>query len=145
MNDEPKGLLVVIEEAIEKGEQLDVKALVLAYPEMSVAEATRLLCHNCIIAYANDAKELPLALHNMAAWEVIRAIADIQGPALLVSFDEMLSPFYNIFDLPPEIALWWKEEALRKLQTTKGAPPVVKDYWQKIANGDFPYGFKEQA
>lgn len=82
--------------------------------------------------------------HSAIGWEVARKMFDLDGPAKLVKFDNMLYPQYDgMFDktITPSTFKWLQEKAQENLLNKTSASPKVIQHWQAIASGHVPFGY----
>ena len=134
-------ILELIDEAIAKNELLDIAKLQEEFPEMSAIEAAKLVVHNVIITYARDASRVGIAPEAIL-WEIIRIVWNLNCPAVLISFEEMLHPSFNPFEIDQDMANWWISQARLKLEQNPDAPDYYKQHWKQIAEGNLPFPFK---
>lgn len=81
-------------------------------------------------------------------WGFVSRWLHIEGPAKLVTYEDMLYPQYeHKFEkvISKETHQWLMKEANKKLKEAKEksyeVSPVILDHWKKIASGALPFGY----
>jgi len=79
-------------------------------------------------------------------WEFIKRWGMVdEGPLRLVSYREMLYPQHcNKFEklISKDTWDWLQEEARTNLAVHGGSADSVTEHWQKIADGEVPFGYE---
>ncbi len=78
-------------------------------------------------------------------WECVREFMMIDGPARIISYNDMLYPQYqHKFEKTITPQTWenLQQEAKKKLETDRnGASDRVVGHWQSVAGGTTPFGY----
>lgn len=78
-------------------------------------------------------------------WEFMRRWNNIEFPSKLIKYENMLYPQYeHAFQktMNKDTWEWLQDKAKELIENTKTASPYVIDHWQKIANGEIPFGYE---